>query len=226
MTIELLVDRIYGCACECYGYVNETLDAKMEAIAADFASLLKTPGMDCSDPQAVIRSVEKLRAAWLILQGGRLVKECLTIKGQRHARSAALAAQTLADRLLFGSRLHMYRRKKHLTISGLAAAVGVDRSYVSKLESAAAGPPSLDVVARFAEVLDVHLPDLLQEAIGPLTFAAETRAYSGDGVRASLISDIAEACESIPDHQLRMLLAQTQAVAGMYRHSYRQEQTL
>ena len=61
----------------------------------------------------------------------------------------------------FGARLRELRRQLGLTQRALAEKLDVDFSYLSKIESGAAPPPSEKVILRLAEVLNADRDELL-----------------------------------------------------------------
>ena len=61
----------------------------------------------------------------------------------------------------FGQTLKVIRRKKDVTQRELAAAVGVDFSYISKIENDRMPPPAADTIVKICEVLDVPPDNLL-----------------------------------------------------------------
>ncbi len=60
----------------------------------------------------------------------------------------------------FGARLRELRRQAGLSLRQLANRVGVDFSYLSKIEGGAIPPPSEQVLLRLAEVLDTNADEL------------------------------------------------------------------
>ena len=63
-----------------------------------------------------------------------------------------------------GMRVKVLRRAKGLTQQGLADAVNVSRVYIQSIESNRRRP-SMDLLERLAEALDVTVADLEQEAL-------------------------------------------------------------
>lgn len=61
----------------------------------------------------------------------------------------------------FGQTLKEIRRIKDITQRQLATAVGVDFSYISKIENDRMPPPAADTIVKICEVLDVPPDDLL-----------------------------------------------------------------
>lgn len=61
----------------------------------------------------------------------------------------------------FGQTLKGIRRSKDVTQRQLATAVGVDFSYISKIENDRMPPPAADTIVKMCEVLDVPPDDLL-----------------------------------------------------------------
>ena len=65
----------------------------------------------------------------------------------------------------FGQRLRELRREKGLTLRGLAEAVGVDFSYLSKIENGKAGYlPGANTIRSLAEALETDALELLRLA--------------------------------------------------------------
>jgi HTH-type transcriptional regulator, competence development regulator len=65
----------------------------------------------------------------------------------------------------FGERLRELRRDRGLTLRALAAAVGVDFTYLSKIENGRAGYlPGADTIRGLAEALNADPLELLQLA--------------------------------------------------------------
>jgi transcriptional regulator with XRE-family HTH domain len=60
-----------------------------------------------------------------------------------------------------GNTIRNLRLAKGLTMQELATAVGIDKSYVSYLESGKKSNVSLDILKKVAQVLQVPLPELL-----------------------------------------------------------------
>jgi transcriptional regulator with XRE-family HTH domain len=67
----------------------------------------------------------------------------------------------------FGQKLRALRRAAGITQRELAKRVGVDFSYISKLENDRLPPPAADTVVKICEVLDVA-PDELLAATGKI----------------------------------------------------------
>ena len=61
----------------------------------------------------------------------------------------------------FGQTLKEIRRSKDITQRQLATAVGVDFSYISKIENDRMPPPAADTIVKICEMLDVPPDDLL-----------------------------------------------------------------
>ncbi len=123
---------------------------------------------------------------------------------------------TVANRLLFGSKLRRHRNEKGYNATQLASKIGVDRSYISKLEKAAAGPPDLEVIRKLAEVLGIPLSELIVDAIGRISFDIGEDADIADQ-RTMIIADIAQECRALPEEYLDLVLAQVKAIAQTYR---------
>src|SRR5699024_9143753 len=60
----------------------------------------------------------------------------------------------------FGEYLRQLRKEKKVTQRRLAKLVGIDFTYISKIENGSMNPPAEDKIIRIAEVLDVE-PDKL-----------------------------------------------------------------
>ena len=61
----------------------------------------------------------------------------------------------------FGGRIQRRRRELELTQRGVAAKLGIDFTYLSKLENDRGEPPGEDTVRNLAEVLDDDAEELL-----------------------------------------------------------------
>lgn len=61
----------------------------------------------------------------------------------------------------FGKRIRQLRVDKDLSQRDLAARVGIDFTYLSKIENNRAAPPSDAVIERLAAALDVEAEELL-----------------------------------------------------------------
>ena len=66
-------------------------------------------------------------------------------------------------RMVFAANVRAERVKANLSQEALAAAAGVDRSYVSSLERCVYGA-SIDVVDRIAKVLKIEAAELLRRS--------------------------------------------------------------
>ena len=66
-------------------------------------------------------------------------------------------------RMVFAANMRTERVKANLSQEALAAAAGVDRSYVSSLERCVYGA-SIDVVDRIAKVLKIEAAELLRRS--------------------------------------------------------------
>jgi HTH-type transcriptional regulator, competence development regulator len=68
------------------------------------------------------------------------------------------------DDMQFGSHLRDLRKARRLTQQQLADAVGVDFTYISKVENGRVDPPSETTIRKIAGVLDVEAEELLAMA--------------------------------------------------------------
>jgi transcriptional regulator with XRE-family HTH domain len=75
----------------------------------------------------------------------------------------------------FGQRIRLLRRERGLTQRQLAAAVGLDFTYLSKVENDRGEPPGEETVRKLADVLAVDVEDLLALA-GKVPAELKTRA--------------------------------------------------
>lgn len=64
----------------------------------------------------------------------------------------------------FGERLRNLRKQQKVTQRQLAALVGIDFTYISKIESGTMDPPAEDKIIRMAEVLRVEPEELILAA--------------------------------------------------------------
>ncbi len=65
---------------------------------------------------------------------------------------------------MFGKHLYSLRTAQNMTQRDLAEQVGVDYTYISKLENGAVEPPSERTTKKFAEVLGTNPDELLIKA--------------------------------------------------------------
>ncbi len=83
----------------------------------------------------------------------------------------------------FGARLRGLRRQAGLKQRELAAKVGIDFTYISKIESGVIPPPSERVILKLAEVLNADKDDLITLAgkipsdIAPMLRNGETLRF-------------------------------------------------
>jgi len=64
----------------------------------------------------------------------------------------------------FGRRLRDLRKQKHVSQRDLAAQVGIDFTYLSKIEVGRSAPPSEEVIRHIAQVLDADEDELINLA--------------------------------------------------------------
>src|SRR5229473_5213905 len=64
----------------------------------------------------------------------------------------------------FGRRLRDLRKQKNVSQRDLAAQVGIDFTYLSKIEVGRSAPPSKEVIRHIAEVLDADEDELINLA--------------------------------------------------------------
>lgn len=76
-------------------------------------------------------------------------------------RQPVLSFEDRAYRRVLGDRLRHLRAERGLTQEQLADRAGLAREYLSKVESGHRNP-SLDIIARLAQALEVSLEDLFR----------------------------------------------------------------
>lgn len=64
----------------------------------------------------------------------------------------------------FGLHLRRLRLDRHVSQRALAEQVGVDFTYISKIESGQLAPPSEEVLRKIAQVLNTDDDDLINQA--------------------------------------------------------------
>ena len=64
----------------------------------------------------------------------------------------------------FGQRLRNLRKQKNLSQRDLAARVGIDFTYLSKIEGGRSDPPSEVIIRRIAQVLEADEDELINLA--------------------------------------------------------------
>jgi HTH-type transcriptional regulator, competence development regulator len=63
--------------------------------------------------------------------------------------------------MTFGERLRQLRRERQMNQRTLAASVGIDFTYLSKIENGRMDPPSADTIVKLAKALDTDADALL-----------------------------------------------------------------
>ncbi|HRZ80182.1 MAG TPA: helix-turn-helix transcriptional regulator [bacterium] len=81
-------------------------------------------------------------------------------------------------RIKFGSRLKHLRKFRKMSQDAVSLASGVDRSYLSEIENGKVSP-TIDVIDRIAQALDVAPKELLEESV-----AEPEVSYSGKKLKA------------------------------------------
>lgn len=76
----------------------------------------------------------------------------------KHPRKTPLLA-------VFGTNVRLGRVRAGMSQEELAAAIGTDQSFISKIERGTSAA-SLETVARIAAALDVHPGELMDENLG------------------------------------------------------------
>lgn len=82
-------------------------------------------------------------------------------------------------------RLRAHRQEAGLSLARLSAETGLSKTYLLRLETDPAGNPSLDVLARVAEALDLTIADLvgspaLQFDLNEADIPASLKEYATD----------------------------------------------
>jgi len=207
------IEDLWNVAEECLKRPDSLISecaAQLEHLSAE---LVGAPGINTDDRYEVDRSIGQLKDLWLALRNDALARRDLSEAVSLSLYRASANIQTLANRVLFGARLREYRRRRRAKTADVAAEAGIDRSYLWKLENGAAGPPDPEVIAKLSRALGVHIADLAEEAIGPLSYLVATEVHSAGGARTTVISDIVKACKLVPIDQLRVLPAQVRAIS-------------
>jgi transcriptional regulator with XRE-family HTH domain len=83
----------------------------------------------------------------------------------------------------FGGKLKEIRRLKGISQRELANKVGVDFSYISKVENDRLPPPSSETIEKICEALGVPLEDLLVLARKPPTGMMEIMSSSSSALK-------------------------------------------
>jgi len=66
--------------------------------------------------------------------------------------------------MTFGQKLKQFRRAKSVSQRELAAAVGVDFSYISKIENDKLPPPAADTILKISTALGIDSESLISES--------------------------------------------------------------
>ena len=83
----------------------------------------------------------------------------------------------------FGEKLKQTRRLNGISQRELATKVGVDFSYISKVENDRLPPPSSETIEKICAVLSVPVEDLLVLARKPPTGVIEIMSSSSDALK-------------------------------------------
>nr|WP_231620637.1 helix-turn-helix domain-containing protein [Fictibacillus sp. 7GRE50] len=67
--------------------------------------------------------------------------------------------------MIIGERVKKYRTEKGLSITALAEKAGVAKSYISALERNIQQNPSIQLLEKIAEVLDISVDHLIKEEV-------------------------------------------------------------
>jgi transcriptional regulator with XRE-family HTH domain len=92
--------------------------------------------------------------------------------------------------MTFGEALKQIRRDKEVSQRELAERVGVDFSYISKIENDRMPPPAADTIEEICEALDVSPDDLL-----PLTGKVPSSIKDALGSSSAALGFMREASE-------------------------------
>jgi transcriptional regulator with XRE-family HTH domain len=101
----------------------------------------------------------------------------------------------------FGRRLRELRKAKVLNQKQLADMVGLDFTYLSKIETGTMPPPTVETIGKLAEALHVP-PDELILLAGK--FPEDLRAVAGKTIMPDLLRAIKDS--KISDEQLKALV--------------------
>lgn len=67
----------------------------------------------------------------------------------------------MRDKNIFGKKLRQYRRNANISQRELAKHIGVDFSYISKVENGRLPPPAADTIVKICNVLKIDSEELL-----------------------------------------------------------------
>ncbi|MCG8607718.1 helix-turn-helix domain-containing protein [bacterium] len=112
--------------------------------------------------------------------------------------------------MTFGQALRLKRRSKGVTQRELASKVGVDFSYISKLENDRLPPPSAGTIENIAEALDVAPEELLA-----LTGKVPSAVQGTLGTSSEAISFLQEAVDmNLSDFEWQRLRSHLKELRG------------
>jgi len=209
------IPRLWEITCDClehYCSISYGQAIELEKVSD---IILSSPNINVANVNAVDKAIRQLRTAATILK--KMMDSNQLAQDEFVSVYKTLQnIDTVANRLLFGSKLKNVRNAKGYNVTELASSVGVDRSYISKLEKAVAGPPDIEVIAQLSYVLAVPMSEFVVDAIGHISFERADNSNIVDP-KNSIISDIARECEAIPEEYLVILLAQVKAISQTYR---------
>jgi len=86
-------------------------------------------------------------------------------------------------KITFGQALKQIRREKRVSQRELASKVGVDFSYISKIENDRLPPPSADTIIRMCQILNVPSEILLAQSGKVSTGIKEVISTSEGAIR-------------------------------------------
>ena len=110
----------------------------------------------------------------------------------------------MAESQVFGERVRELRKERGLTQRGLAQTIGIDFTYLSKIETGALTPPSEAAIERLAKALGTDFEELLGVARKVPSDLGRTLASAP--IEASIL---VRRLKTLSPDQLRRILAVT-----------------
>ena len=108
----------------------------------------------------------------------------------------------MADAPTFGERVRELRKAKGMNQRALGAAIGLDFTYLSKIETGSLPPPSDAAIQRFAETLGANFEELL--GLTRKVPADLSRTLAAAPIEATIL---VRRLKTLSSEQLRKMLA-------------------
>lgn len=68
---------------------------------------------------------------------------------------------------MIGENIRRYRKQKRMTLSDLASTTGISKSYLSYIERGIKHNPSIDVLEKITEALEINISSIITDSPAP-----------------------------------------------------------